>query len=128
MTESPTTTAAELIDTHLRAYCEPDVDRRRELLVAAWSPEGQLIDPPFDGTGVDGISAMVDTLLEHYPSHRFERRTDVDSHHSFARYGWSLVAPDGTSAVTGTDVVELGPDGRIVRIVGFFGDQVTTGG
>jgi hypothetical protein len=31
------------------------------------------------------------------------------------------VAPDGSVAVSGTDVAELG-DGRIVRIVGFFGD------
>lgn len=126
MTDSTTTTITDVIDTHLRGYCEPDDGTRRELLEAAWSPDGQLIDPPFDGTGVDGISSMVDRLLEHYPAHRFERRTDVDAHHGFARYGWALVAPDGSTAVSGTDVVELGTDGRITRIVGFFGEQVTT--
>lgn len=131
MTDSTTETSTaitELIDTHLRAYCEPDPVRRRQLLDTVWASEGRLVDPPFEGTGVGEISTMVDTLLEHYPAHRFERLTEVDAHHSFARYGWALVAPDGTTAVGGTDIVELRPDGRIARVVGFFGEQVTTRG
>jgi len=127
MTETATTTTlAEVVDTHLRAYCEPDENRRAGLLRAAWSPEGELIDPPFDGVGIDGISGMVDILLEHYPAHRFQRTTDIDAHHASARYGWSLVSPDGEHAVTGTDIVDLGDNGKIRRILGFFGDQPTT--
>ena len=34
----------------------------------------------------------------------------------------ALTAPDGTVAVTGTDVVEVDDAGRLLRIVGFFGD------
>ena len=37
------------------------------------------------------------------------------------RYGWELVGPDGTVAVDGTDIVEIDDDGRLTRIVGFFG-------
>ena len=48
-----------LIDTHLAGYCEPDGDERVRLLASAWSADGVLIDPPFDGTGPDGIAAMV---------------------------------------------------------------------
>lgn len=112
------------IDAHLRAYCEPDAELRADLVAKAWTPAGVLVDPPFDGAGHDGISAMADGVLVHYPAHRFERTTEVDAHHAFARYGWSLVAPDGTVAVTGTDVVEFGDDGRLARVVGFFGDPV----
>jgi hypothetical protein len=39
-----------------------------------------------------------------------------------ARYGWELVAPDGTVAVGGTDIVEFAADGHLGRIIGFFGD------
>ena len=81
-----------------------------------------MIDPPFDGTGPAAIADMVDAVLQHYPGHRFERTTAVDAHHEFARYGWALVAADGTPAVQGYDIVQLDGDGKLARIVGFFGD------
>ncbi|HUP17668.1 MAG TPA: nuclear transport factor 2 family protein [Acidimicrobiia bacterium] len=110
------------IDIHLEAYCEPDSERRNELLSRVWSESGTLIDPPFDGTGIGPISSMGEAVLEHYPGHRFRRTSDVDTHHVFARYAWDLVAPDGTVAVNGLDVVEFGEDGKLIRVVGFFGD------
>jgi len=121
-TTDTTTDITTLVDTHLEAYCEPDPVRRATFVAQVWADDGQLLDPPFDGAGHDGIAAMADTVLAHYAGHRFERTTAVDEHHGVARYGWALVAPDGAAAVTGTDVVELGRDGRIGRIVGFFGD------
>ena len=123
-TTTPNTIEATLtvaVDTHLRAYCEPDTARRGELLAAVWAPTGALIDPPFDGTGLDAIASMADILLTHYAGHTFRRTTNVDVHHSFGRYGWDLVAPDGTVAVAGTDIVEVDADGRLTRIIGFFG-------
>lgn len=119
-TTAPTETAA-LVDTHLEAYAEPDRARRTELLAQVWADDGQLLDPPFDGTGIAAIADLVDTVLEHFPGHAFRRTTAVDEHHAYARYGWELVGPDGTVAVGGTDVAEI-VDGRIVRVVGFFGD------
>lgn len=115
------TDTTTLIDTHLVAYAEPDAERRLQLLTDVWAADGQLLDPPFDGSGIDAISGLTDAVLAHYPGHAFRRTTAVDEHHTFARYGWDLVAPDGTVAVSGTDVVEV-DDGRIVRIVGFFGE------
>ena len=125
-----TTTAATgldleaTIDAHLAGYCEPDPDRRLELLQSVWTADGRLFDPPFDATGPDGVAALVDAVLAHYPDHTFRRTTVVDVHHAYARYGWELVAPDGTVAVSGTDIVTLDDDGRIVTVGGFFGDLV----
>ena len=129
-TTTPTTTTTPVagtptlsvaVDTHLKAYCEPDPATRAELLAAVWAPTGALFDPPFEGEGLDAIAAMTDVVLTHYAGHTFRRTTDIDAHHTFARYGWELVAPDGTVAVTGTDIVEIDAEGRLTRIVGFFG-------
>ncbi len=109
------------IDTHLAGYCEPDPARRLELLASAWAPEGTLVDPPIDGAGVDGISAMVDAVLSHYPGHRFVRTTTIDAHHQSARYGWALLDGDGTVVLDGVDLVDFDGDGKLVRVVGFFG-------
>ena len=116
------TDLAATVDTHLAGYCEPDRAKRTELLTSVWAADGTLIDPPFDGTGPAAIADMVDAVLQHYPGHRFERTTAVDAHHEFARYGWALVAADGTPAVQGYDIVQLDGDGKLARIVGFFGD------
>ena len=70
---------------------------------------------------------MVDVVLTHYAGHTFRRTTAVDTHHDRARYGWELVAGDGTVAVSGTDFVELDADGKLARIVGFFGDLAAAG-
>jgi len=121
-TTDPTDDLQRVLDLHLAAYCEPDTTGRAGLVAEAWSDTGALVDPPFEGTGHEAIAAMADGVLAHYPGHTFRRTTAIDAHHTFARYGWQLVAPDGSVAVAGTDVVELAGDGRIARIVGFFGD------
>ena len=105
-------TPETVVDLHLRAYCEPDAARRAELFAAAWHADGTLVDPPFDGAGLEALAGMTDVVLTHYPAHTFRRTTGIDAHHAFARYGWSLDAPDGTVAVTGTDIAEFGDDGR----------------
>lgn len=116
MTELATT-----IDRHLEGYAEPDPERRRRLLAESWAEEGELLDPPLEATGIDSIAGLVDSVLTHFPNHRFRRTSAVDEHHDRARYAWDLVAPDGTVAVSGLDVVQV-RDGRLVSVVGFFGD------
>ena len=121
---TPDTTIPDLtaiVDLHLHAYSEPNAAKRAELVVAAWDETGRLMDPPFEGTGHAAIVALTDTVLEHFPGHTFRRTTDVDSHHGVGRYGWELVGPDGTVAVAGIDVVDVAADGRLQRVVGFFG-------
>jgi|SRR6476659_8579978 len=121
-TDIETTTEAieATVDTWLAAYCEPDTDRRTELIRQVWAPDGELVDPPLTGAGHDTLVALAGAVLAAYPDHRFRRTTPIDAHHGYARYGWTLVGPDGTTAVAGLDVAELAPDGRLRKVVGFF--------
>lgn len=127
-TDGTATDVIETVDTHLRAYCEADATARRALVEQVWAPDGMLIDPPIDGVGHDGIVAMVDAVLGHYPGHVFARTTGVDVHHDVARYGWKLTAPGGDVVLTGMDVADLDGAGRLVRIVGFFGEPPAIAG
>ena len=77
MTQDHGVTPDATIDIHLAAYCEPDRARRVELLTQVWSVDGTLIDPPYDGAGIEGIADMVDGVLAHFPAHRFERTQPV---------------------------------------------------
>jgi hypothetical protein len=120
-TTTDTQSGTEHIDMHLEAYALADAARRDELVAAAWNAAGELLDPPLEGHGRAEISALADVVLTHYAGHRFVRTTAVDSHHGFARYGWDLTGPDGTVAVSGIDVVQFDEDGKLLRVVGFFG-------
>jgi hypothetical protein len=115
-------TLTSTIDTYLDAYGEADPVRRMQLIEQVWAADGRLLDPPLDGQGHTGISELTPMVHAHFPGHTFRRTTAVDAHHDVARYGWELAGPDGTVAVAGLDVVEFGSDGKIVRVLGFFGD------
>jgi hypothetical protein len=116
MTELDTT-----IDTHLEAYAEPDPVRRSELIRKIWAGDGQLVDPPLDGAGHEGIGNLAAALQSQFPGHTFRRTSGIDAHHGFARYEWAMLAPDGTTVLTGLDVAEVADDGTLRRVVGFFG-------
>jgi hypothetical protein len=117
-----TTDATTLVDTYLAAWNERDPQRRAELIQRAWAPGGRLIDPPLTGEGDEGIGDVVAAMHEHYPEHSFERTSGVDLHHEHLRFAWELRGPDGTVAVSGIDVADLAPDGRLARVLGFFGE------
>lgn len=109
------------IDAHLEAYGEPEPRRRDSLVAQAWAEDGRLVDPPLEGTGRRGISDMAAAVQSHYPGHTFRRTSGIDVHHSFARYQWELLSPQGSTALSGLDVAEVGEDGLLRRIVGFLG-------
>jgi hypothetical protein len=109
------------VDTWLAAYCEPDEARRAELVAQVWAPDGELVDPPLAGAGHDTLVALAGAVLGQFPGHTFQRTSAIDAHHAYARYSWQLVAPDGQVAVAGLDVAELDADGKLRKVVGFFG-------
>src|SRR6478609_2957516 len=114
-----TMTIEDAVDTNLMAYGTIDAASRRSHLEAVWHADGQLIDPPIDGAGIDGIDALMATVQAQFPGHTFRRTSGVDTHHGVGRYSWDLVDPSGDVALAGVDVVEADDDGRLVRIVGF---------
>lgn len=121
------TTATEtLVDAHLAAYCEADDTRRQQAVARLWNPDGRLVDPPLEAAGHAGIARQGALLLSQFPGHRFVRSTDIDAHHEFVRYGWRLESPEGAAVLEGVDVLELDVDGRIGRVIGFFGAQAPT--
>jgi|SRR5581483_4309030 len=109
------------IDTHLEAYAEPDPARRSKLIRTIWAADGHLVDPPLDGAGHDGIENLAAALQSQFPGHTFRRTSAIDAHHGFARYEWEMVGPDGSPVLAGLDVAEVAGDGRLRRVVGFFG-------
>ena len=112
----------ETVDTWLDAWTVPDETVRGRMVRDVWAPDGTLTDPPMTATGYDELIAVGAALQAQFPGHTFTRTTVVDAHHDLIRYGWALVAPDGTTALAGLDVAVVTPDGKLQRVAGFFGE------
>ena len=113
--------ATAIADTYLAAYGEPDFSKRAVLVEQVWAPDGRLIDPPVVASGHVQIHALAEGALARYPGHRFRRTSGVDAHHDRMRFAWELVSPDGFVALAGIDFGEVGDDGRLRTMTGFFG-------
>ncbi len=125
-TTTPTVTTdsssvAVLVDAHLAAFSAPDDASRRALIEQAWAPAGHFADPLFAATGHDEIDALAASVPGLYPDHVFTRTSGIDLHHGHARYAFAFTAPDGTVVVDGVEVAQVGVEGRLVRVIGFFG-------
>jgi len=110
------------VDTYLAAWNEEDAAARADLVAAAWADGCRYVDPMFESTGHQAFSDLAAGVHSGYPGARFRRTTAVDAHHDEVRFGWELVAADGSTIVAGIDVGRLAPDGRLDSITGFFGD------
>ena len=110
------------VDTYLAMWNETDASRRVAHIRHAWADDGHYADPSLEAAGHAALNAMVDGVQARFPGHHFRRTSGVDAHRDQLRFGWELTAPDGTVVVAGIDVGAIGPDGRLRRITGFFGD------
>jgi hypothetical protein len=110
------------IDIWFAGLNELDASKRAGLVQEAWAGDGRWVDPPFVGEGHSGINQMVEAVYQQYPDHRFRRVSEIDAHHDAVRYGWELVNRDGSVVLAGTDIAQLGDDGRLQRVTGFFGE------
>jgi hypothetical protein len=110
-----------IVDTYLAAWNETDAKARGRLIEQAWTRDGRYVDPLLAAEGHAAISEMTAAVHSKFPGHRFRRTSGVDAHNGQLRFGWELAAPDGAIAVAGVDVGEIGADGRLARITGFFG-------
>lgn len=113
---------AHLIDTYCASWSDQDAERRRELLLSAWSDGATYTDPTVHANGADELLVHIAGIQARHPGARIFRTSDVDIHHGVARFTWKFVMSDGSSFPEGLDIAFLDADqARITRIIGFFG-------
>jgi hypothetical protein len=109
----------ELIDRYIATWNETDASSRRDLISRTWSENGSYLDPLMQGDGHAGIDAMVQSVQERFPDHRFRRTSDVDAHHDRVRFSWELAADGGAVLVGGIDFGTVAGH-RLQAITGFL--------
>jgi hypothetical protein len=112
---------ADTVTQYMAAWNEPDDAARRALLDHCWSEGGIYLDPRASLTGRDELARHIAAIQASRPGARLEFMSGIDVHHHVVRFHWRLVRADGSCGDTSIDFGEIGLDGRLVRIIGFFG-------
>ncbi len=107
-------------DHMLAAWNEAEEAKVRGHLERALAPDVRFVDPSIDVTGIEGFEANVHEVHARLPGAVYSRTSGVDSHHGLHRYSWAIHR-DGELVLPGFDVVETDAEGRVARVLGFFG-------
>lgn len=111
----------DVIQQYDRAWNVTNVDERRQLLEAALTEDCELVEPRGRFVGRDAVLERINGFSERFPGATVDITTKVDEHNWFARWQWRVVDREGTVTLEGTDVVWRAPDGRLQKVVMFFG-------
>jgi hypothetical protein len=112
---------ADVVGAYLTAWNEPDEAARRRLLESSWADDGVYCDPIGKAAGREALGAYIAGFQAARPGDRIDLATAVDSHDGYLRFGWAERGQDGTVVADGMDFGTLADDGRLARIIGFFG-------
>ena len=109
------------VDAFLAASSEKDEARRRTALATIATEDVTFADAFSCTAGIEDLVAHLSAAQMHMPGVVLERAGDVRQCQGTALADWVAKGPDGAPRGRGTNVFELAPDGRIARVVGFWG-------
>jgi len=109
------------VDAFLAAWSEKDEGRRRTALAAILTEDATFADAFSCTSGIDDLVAHLSAAQMHMPGVVLSRAGDVRQCQGTAVVDWVAQGPDGSPRGKGTNVFELATDGRVRRVVGFWG-------
>lgn len=110
----------EIVGAYEQAWQQPDAEKRDTLLADAWSKKGVFRDPAGDVSGRAALSKHIGKFHEEFPNTRAERTSKIDFHGRSFRFTWKMVFAKDGRVLEGTDFGEIGADGKIASITGFW--------
>lgn len=116
-----TTPLHEIVKAYAALWSEPDPTRRDVLMAKSLSSEAEVMGPGYRFKGYAEISREVDRFLRHDPGARPVVASGIATHHNWARFAIAMLDADGKQVAQGEDIVEFGADGRIVKVLTFWG-------
>ena len=111
------------LELYFQAWAESDEAARRSLLEKGWAEDGTYTDPTAHVEGREALVQHIEAFKsnEELKGFRIEQSTGIDLHHRSFRFGWEMKDPSGNVVTPGIDYGEFDSEGRITKIVGFFG-------
>jgi len=112
--------AGQVIDQWFAAWAETDAAKRRELLEACAAPGITFHDPFSALAGYEDVESHIVAAQHFMPGSRLVRQGEPVVSHGDALVHWGIRNADGQVGGRGTNAVRFAPDGRLLRVVGFW--------
>jgi len=122
MSEAVREMAVANILEYVAAWNEPDAATRLEILERCWADDAAYVDPNVELRGRSALCEHISSVQAGRPGAWIETMSGVDLHHYVVRFLWRLVRADGSFGETSIDFGEVDANGRLTKIVGFFGE------
>ncbi len=111
------------LQAYFQAWNEPVADKRDALLKQCWADDAEYTDPGTHAKGRAALSVEIGKFLSNEQLKGFSivQASNIDVHHWVFRFQWEMRDADGDTVTPGMDYGEYDDQGRITKIVGFFG-------
>jgi uncharacterized protein YndB with AHSA1/START domain len=111
---------ADLVDRYFAAWAEADAELRRTTLETCVCEDIEFRDAFGCISGLAELDAHIAAVRQHMAGVRLARTGPPRQCQGMALVDWRASSPDGSPRGSGTNVLQLAPDGRIARVVGFW--------
>lgn len=115
------TDAPESLDKMLAVWNSRDPAEKHALADAALEHNVHFVDPNHNILGRTAFLAMVEGVQGKIPGAVYSRTSRVDIQNNHCRYHWAIHTGQKL-LMAGFDVTEVNDAGKIVKVIGFFGE------
>jgi hypothetical protein len=112
--------APKVLEQMMAMWNERDLEKVRGYIDEIFSEDVLFIDPGNSIVGHDAFEVMVRAFRTRFPDADLSHSSGFDQHHGLVRYHWKI-HQNAEFLIEGFDVTEIGSDGRVSRVEGFFG-------
>jgi hypothetical protein len=114
-------TIEDAVLTYVTAFNTNDADEHRHLITQCFAEDGTIISNFECLVGYDAILDMLARFRAARPADRAVLTSGIEQHHNLFRFTAIVITPEGDRYSEALDIGEVGPDGRITRIITFHG-------
>ena len=111
----------DALNSMLSVWNTTDTQEKDELVHKALEHNVHFVDPNHNIIGRKAFLRMVDEVQKQIPGAVYSRASDVEMQNNHCRYHWAIHMAD-TVLMRGFDVTEVNDAGKIVKVIGFFGE------
>jgi hypothetical protein len=111
----------EKLEEMLSVWNTTDAAKKAALVDSALEHNVHFVDPNHNIIGRDAFLKMVDEVQAMVPGAVYSRASEINMQNNFYRYHWS-VRLNGELLLAGFDVTEVNDAGKVVKVIGFFGE------
>jgi hypothetical protein len=122
-----TTPHLAALEAYTQAWSEPDAEIVKALLSRCWTEESEIIGPGYYFKGLNAVLDEIQRFHTEQPDYKAIMTSGFDTHGLWTRFTIAMIKPDGSRGHEGWDIVEHDTEGKIRRVISFWGPLPGTG-